>query len=350
MFGRALILFAMAAISMAEKNSKDDQYLTVYDFVNFERFTKAAKSEFIKRHGLADLEQFEQRKEIIDLQWNLAKIEFYNPDNMKEFLGSMGRFAFAAKDYYELAMQVKSSENFRIIKDRIRATPTSTYMKRLFMSYGDVATMFYDDQIEEAGEYLVKAMFPKRYKTHQNIGWGLPAPYNEYEGDLSSGILAGMIQSMTGEQNYDNLAKCIHPAHVVDQSFGTYYSKEKRQRGATNLITLKHNEDMWQAMVQMHQGFQNLDTYVTECSSKTQEQVAKIKEMHGKPGDLNKAEVMDHLKESSEYLDKKVAQVMLKNAMHNYYEMGKYVAEIYVQLTVFDEKHSDDFYRDRTLL
>ena len=193
-------------------------------------------------------------------------------------------------------------------------------------------------------------MFPKRYKKHQNVGWGQPAPYNEYEGDLSSGMLAGMIYSMTGELNYDNLANCIHPAHVVEESFGTHYNKEKNQRGATNLITLKHNEDLWQAMVQMHQGFQNLDAYVTECSSKTQEQVAKIKEMHGKPGNLNKDEVMDHLKASPAYLDKKVAQVMLKNAMHNYYEMGKFVGEIYVQLTVFDEKYSDNYLRDRTLL
>ena len=138
-------------------------------------------------------------------------------------------------------------------------------------------------------------MFPKRYKKHQTIDWELPVYYNEYEGDISSGMLAGMIYSMTGELNHDNLAKCIHPAHVVDESFGTYHNKEKYQIGATELITRKHNEDLWQAMVQMHYGFQNLDVYVTECSSKTQEQVAKIKEMHGKPGNLNKAEVMDHL-------------------------------------------------------
>ena len=59
-------------------------------------------------------------------------------------------------------------------------------------------------------------MFPKRYKKHQNVDWGLAAPYNHYEGDLSSGMLAGMIYSMTGEFSYDNLANCIHPAHVID--------------------------------------------------------------------------------------------------------------------------------------
>lgn len=101
---------------------------------------------------MADLEQFDQRKEIIDLQWNLALLEFYNPDDMKQFIGSMGRFAVCAKDYYELAMMIKSSENFGIIKDRIQATPISTYLKRMFMSYGDVSVMFYDNQYEEAGQ------------------------------------------------------------------------------------------------------------------------------------------------------------------------------------------------------
>ena len=79
-------------------------------------------------------------------------IEFYNPDDMKQFIGSMGRFAVAAKDYYELAMMIKNSENFGIIKDRVQATPISTYIKRMFMSYGDVSVLFYDDLYEEAGE------------------------------------------------------------------------------------------------------------------------------------------------------------------------------------------------------
>ena len=92
-------------------------------------------------------------------------------------------------------------------------------------------------------------------------------------------------------------------------------------------------------MVQMHEGFQNLDLYVTECSSKTQEQVAQIKKMYGKPEDLNKAEVMKNLKNSSEHLEKQVLRVMMKNIMHNYYEMGKYVAEIYVLLTESDLKN-----------
>ena len=82
----------------------------------------------------------------------MALLEFYNPDDMRQFFGSMGRFAVAAKDYYELAMLIKSSENFRIIKDRIQATPTSTYIKRMFMSYGDVSVLFYDDKYEEAGQ------------------------------------------------------------------------------------------------------------------------------------------------------------------------------------------------------
>ena len=71
---------------------------------------------------------------------------------MRQFFGSMGRFAVAAKDYYELAMLIKNSENFRIIKDRIQATPITTYMKRMFMSYGDVSVLFYEEKYEEAGQ------------------------------------------------------------------------------------------------------------------------------------------------------------------------------------------------------
>ena len=81
----------------------------------------------------------------------MAKQEFYNPDDMKQFFGSMARFVIALSDYYGIALMLKDSENFSIIKDRLQATPTSTYMKRIFMSYGDVSVLFYDDQYEEAG-------------------------------------------------------------------------------------------------------------------------------------------------------------------------------------------------------
>jgi len=54
--------------------------------------------------------------------------EFYEPNDYREFLSSMARLAFAAKDYYELAMMIKNSENFSIIKKRVKATPTTTYL------------------------------------------------------------------------------------------------------------------------------------------------------------------------------------------------------------------------------
>ena len=72
-------------------------------------------------------------------------VEHFDPENYKDFLGSMARFAFVAKDYVELAMQVYHSENFRIVRDRILATPITTYIKRAFNSYGDIAVLFYDD-------------------------------------------------------------------------------------------------------------------------------------------------------------------------------------------------------------
>lgn len=136
----------------------------------------------------------------------------------------MARLAIAAKDYYELAMMIKNSENYSIIKKRVKATPMTTYLKRILMSYGDVAVLMYDEQYEEAGEVLVKSAFPKKFKKLSNIEWDSGAPYNTYEGDIASGVLAGMIHSMIGESNYDNLAKCIHPSHVIDETFGTVSS------------------------------------------------------------------------------------------------------------------------------
>ena len=49
-----------------------------------------------------------------------------------------------AKDYFELAMTVYTSNNFIIVKNRVLSTPWTTYVKRAFKSYGDVATLFYD--------------------------------------------------------------------------------------------------------------------------------------------------------------------------------------------------------------
>ena len=159
----------------------------------------------------------------------------------------MARLAFAAKDYYELAMMIKNSENFSIIKKRVKATPTTTYLQRIFSSYGDVAVLFYDEQYEEAGEALVKSVFPKKFKKHSNIEWDSGAAYNTYAGDVTSGVLAGMIHAMLGESNYDNLAKCVRPSHVIDETFGTFSSSQLS--GATSLILTKKNEDILTAMV-----------------------------------------------------------------------------------------------------
>jgi len=164
-----------------------------------------------------------------------------------------------AKDYYELAMTVYTSKNFIIVKDRVSSTPWTTYVKRAFKSYGDVATLYYDEQFEDAGEAFAKGMFPKRYRNNSNIDWETAAPYNEYENDISSGVLAGMIYSMLGEKNFDNLTKCIHPANVLDTHFGSTKRLGKKEsiktRGAVDHIVLRYNEDMWSAMVKMHSGF-----------------------------------------------------------------------------------------------
>ena len=113
---------------------------------------------------------------------------------------------------------------------------------------------------------------------------------------------------------------------------------------------LKFNDEIWTSMDKMHEGFQTIDAYVTECSPQTKKQVAQLKENFGKPGNLDKAEVLLNLKKSSKFVDKKVAYVALKNGMHNYFEMGQYLGQIYMQLVVFDEKKSDDYYRNRLLI
>ena len=102
-------------------------------------------------------------------------------------------------------------------------------------------------------------MFPKRYRGNSSIDWEEAAPYNVYDNDVSSGVLAGMIYSMLGEKNYDNLSKCIHPANVLDIHFGSTKRLGKKEsiktRGAADHIILRYNEDMWSAMVKMHSGF-----------------------------------------------------------------------------------------------
>ena len=119
--------------------------MTIDEFDSLKKFARSAKRTFIKRQGLSDLDEFERRKKIIDHSYEVAMVEHFDPDNYRDFLGSLGRFAYVAKDYVELAMQVYHSENFRIVRDRVRATPTTTYIKRAFNSYGDIATLFYDE-------------------------------------------------------------------------------------------------------------------------------------------------------------------------------------------------------------
>lgn len=58
---------------------------------------------------MTDFEEFEKRKKIIDLSYEVAMYDHHNPDNFREFLGSMGRFAVVAKDYVELCMQIYKS-------------------------------------------------------------------------------------------------------------------------------------------------------------------------------------------------------------------------------------------------
>ena len=144
MIKRALSVFTVAAAAFAAKVKNENNYLEIHEFEAVERFTGAAKYAFIERQGLADLDEFVHRKDIIDTSWELAIIEFNNPEDMKEFLGSMGRIAIAVKDYVELTMQIKNSDNFQIIKKRVFATSTAEYLKKIFMSYGDVSVLFYD--------------------------------------------------------------------------------------------------------------------------------------------------------------------------------------------------------------
>ena len=99
--------------------------------------------------------------------------EFYNPNDFREFLGSMARFAVCAKDTAELLWKIKDSDNFSIINKRVKAESIFTYLKRIIMSYGDVAVLLYDDQYEEAGELFIKSVFPKKYKMRSNIEWDL---------------------------------------------------------------------------------------------------------------------------------------------------------------------------------
>jgi hypothetical protein len=96
---------------------------------------------------------------------------------------------------------------------------------------------------------LVTLINPSRYKKHSNVDWTPLPHYNDYEGDVASGMLAGIIYSMTGEKNYDNLAKCIRPAHDFEKVFGPYTNLQKLdQKGATALFFDKQNNSILMSM------------------------------------------------------------------------------------------------------
>ena len=59
---------------------------------------------------------------------------------------------------------------------------------------------------------------------------------------------------------------------------------------------------------------------------------------------------MKNLEESSKFLNKRIGHVELKNEMHNYFEMGKYIGLIYIQLYEPNFKFTNDATRNRLLL
>lgn len=145
-----------------------------------------------------------------------------------------------------------------------------------------------------------------------------------------------MISSMLGVHNYDNLAKCISPTESIDKSFGTYKNSESSMAGATTQLLWKKNDNVWQAMVQMHKGFQNLDAYVSACSSETQDQVAKLKQIYGKPGNLDKDRVMRELRDSVAFMEHQIVLIKMKTMMHNYFEVGQLIGQVYIRLNDID--------------
>lgn len=218
---------------------------------------------------------FENHRKIIYTNFQLANAEFSNPDDMKMFVRSLGRLGIVAKDTYELVMLMTKTENFNIIWNRMSKTSFSDYFKMFIWAYGDVAVLYYDEQYEEAGKELVTLINPSRYKKHSNVDWTPLPHYNDYEGDVASGMLAGIIYSMTGEKNYDNLAKCIRPAHDFEKVFGPYTNLQKLdQKGATALFFDKQNNSILMSMAQMNKGFQHLDEYVLDCNDETKRQVS----------------------------------------------------------------------------
>lgn len=59
---------------------------------------------------------------------------------------------------------------------------------------------------------------------------------------------------------------------------------------------------------------------------------------------------MENLSKSSKFLNKRISHVALKNEMNNYFEMGKYIGLIYIQLYEPNPKFTNDATRNRLLL
>ena len=151
----------------------------------------------------------------------MALIEFGDPVNMKMFVGAIGRLGIVAKDYVSLALLIKDSDNFEILKNRVTMNGVMYYIKIIAMTYSEVAMLFYDHEYKKAGNHFAKEVFPKKYKSRGVVEWEALPYYNDYEGDFSSGLLSGLIYEVTGQINYDNLASCIKPAQAFEETFST---------------------------------------------------------------------------------------------------------------------------------
>jgi len=244
MLRKALSVCSIAGAAMA-LNEKSDDVLASDELESVKVFLASARDAFLERQGLGDFQAFLERKRIVDASVELALQEWAEPEDMKMFVRCILRAAVAGKDYYELLMLLKDSDNFAVARRRLGMHGAGYYLRRIAMTYAEVSVYIYDNFYHEAGVHFVAEVFPKKYKSSGTVAWSGMPYYNAYEGDFASGMLSGLIYQVTGQVSYDNLAACVKPAHVIDETFG----------GAADEILKKHNPNLMAGVDMFYHGF-----------------------------------------------------------------------------------------------
>lgn len=200
----------------------------------------------------------------------------------------------------------------------------------LMGTFSRVSEFYQAGEYREAGEQLAISLFPTKREKHGNVQWP-PLPYvgDPIPGEQISGLLSGMLYRMstagrddwTADFHFDNLGVCVTNQDKIIEDVTL----------STEALFSRFNEDVVESMAQLRHIFSGLDSEINACDSGTKGQVSMLQERVDEV-DFDDYEIIKNLARHKEHIELMMAKIKLFDLVHDYFEIGYTLSDIYLTL------------------